>query len=144
MRDVYGESVKKALVKEGWTITHDPLTLSYGGKDVYVDLGAERTIGAEKEGRKIAVEVKSFTGPSDVKDLRDAIGQYIMYRDLLAELEADRELFLAVSDDAFKTVFEQPFGRLFVARERVNVVVFDAEKECILRWETHGQRSTGA
>ena len=137
MRDIHGEVVKRALIKEGWTVTHDPLTLSYGGKDVYIDLGAERTIGAEKQGRKIAVEIKSFMGRSDVKDLRDAIGQYVMYRDLLAELQAERELFLAVSVDAFKTVLEPPFGRLFVERERVNLVIFDPEEEVIRKWQTH-------
>jgi hypothetical protein len=37
------------------------LTLSYGGKDLYVDLGAERiTIAAEKSGHRIAVEVQSL------------------------------------------------------------------------------------
>ena len=45
-----------------------PLTLSFGGKDLFVDLGAERpTLAAEKAGRRIAVEVQSFRGPSPVR-----------------------------------------------------------------------------
>ena len=62
-KDVYHETVVEALRADGWTITADPLLLAYGGKDVYVDLGAEIPIGAEKEGRKIGVEVKSLVGP---------------------------------------------------------------------------------
>src|SRR5437588_7300958 len=58
--DVYHDAVRHALEKDGWTITHDPLTLSVGGRDIYIDLGAEMPIAAEKEGRRIAVEVKSF------------------------------------------------------------------------------------
>lgn len=51
-RDRYHELVIKALVVDGWGITHDPLTLSYGGRDLYVDLGATNgTIGAERTER---------------------------------------------------------------------------------------------
>ena len=39
--------MRNALVHDGWTITHDPLHLRWGTKDMYVDLGAERFLGAE-------------------------------------------------------------------------------------------------
>ena len=55
--DVYHDRVKNALVKDGWTITHDPYTLSFGLKNVFVDLGAERLLAAEKGQEKIAVEI---------------------------------------------------------------------------------------
>jgi len=58
-RDIYHDHVKAALVKDGWTITDDPLKLSFGRKNIYVDLGAERLIAAAKGGQKIAVEIKS-------------------------------------------------------------------------------------
>ncbi|WP_373529451.1 element excision factor XisH family protein [Nostoc sp.] len=35
---------------------------------------------APYEIEKIVVEVKSFVGQSDVKDLEQALGQYILYR----------------------------------------------------------------
>lgn len=50
-KDLYHDSVKQALIKDGWTITHDPYTLSFGQKDVFVDLAAERPLGAEKDRR---------------------------------------------------------------------------------------------
>jgi Holliday junction resolvase-like predicted endonuclease len=62
--DVFHEAVKNALVKDGWTITHDPLALSFGEIDLYIDLGAERVLSAERDGQRIAVEIKSFNGPS--------------------------------------------------------------------------------
>lgn len=40
--DVFHEKVKVALVKDGWIVTDDPLSLSVGGVDFYIDLGAER------------------------------------------------------------------------------------------------------
>ena len=48
-----------------------------------IDLAAETPIAAEKAGRKIAIEVKSFLSPSPITNLYDAIGQYIVYRRLL-------------------------------------------------------------
>jgi hypothetical protein len=55
-RNLYHDGVIRALTADGWTITHDPLTISFGGKDLYVDLGAEReTIAAEKDDLRIAV-----------------------------------------------------------------------------------------
>ena len=92
--DLYHDAVKNALIKDGWTITDDPLRLSYGSEDVYVDLGAEKIIAAEKNGQKIAIEIKSFLGHSEVKDLHDALGQYIMYRDIMLANAMERTLYL--------------------------------------------------
>ena len=63
-RDRYHDRVKNALIKNGWTITDDPLHIKWGKKDRYVDLGAEQLLAAEKGKRKIAVEVKGFLGHS--------------------------------------------------------------------------------
>ena len=98
------------MIKDGWTITHDPLRLSWGGRDLYVDLGAERLLAAERGADQIAVEVKSFLGPSEVDDLEKALGQYILYRTILAEREPSRVLYLSVPDDVLKDVFEGPLG----------------------------------
>ncbi len=72
-RDIYHDTVKLALQKAGWTITHDPFPLQIGNKRLSADLGAERIISAEKGAEKIVVEVKSFVGESDVKDLEDVL-----------------------------------------------------------------------
>lgn len=60
--------MKNSLVKDGWTITHDPYTVKYGGVRVHADLGAEKLIAAERGPDPIAVEIKSFIGASPVHD----------------------------------------------------------------------------
>jgi hypothetical protein len=35
-KDIYHDVVKKALIKDGWTITHDPYILKWGSKDMYI------------------------------------------------------------------------------------------------------------
>lgn len=46
-KDILHETVKHALIKEGWIITDDYLYLEYAGVDMFVDLGAEKLIAAQ-------------------------------------------------------------------------------------------------
>ncbi len=71
-RDIYHDNFKNALIKDGWIITHDPYMLKWGLKDLYIDLGAQKLLAAEKQEQKIAVEIKSFVSPSEVEDLKNA------------------------------------------------------------------------
>ncbi|MDZ8262467.1 MAG: element excision factor XisH family protein [Nostoc sp. ChiQUE01b] len=41
-----------------------------------MDLAAEKLLIAEKGTQKIAVEIKTFSGESEIADLEQAIGQY--------------------------------------------------------------------
>lgn len=109
-RDIYHDTVKFALQKDGWTVTHDPFPLQIGKKRLSVDLGAERLLSAEKGIQKIVIEVKSFVGQSDVKDLEQALGQYILYRQILNEMGIKRSLYLAVSRPTFNSVFTIELG----------------------------------
>lgn len=133
-KDVYHDVVLEALESDGWTITDDPLHISYGGKDAYVDLGAERPIGAVKNGQRIAVEIKSFLGPSEMRDLEVALGQFCLYREVLAEIDADRALFLAVPLYAWKSLFVAPLGQLVIQRYRLQFLVFDEQERRIVQW----------
>jgi len=47
-KDIYHNTVRTALEKDGWTITNDPLTLEIGDRSLFVDLGAEKILAAEK------------------------------------------------------------------------------------------------
>lgn len=132
-KDIYHDDVRSALVKDGWTITDDPLRLRWGKKDYYVDLGAEQLIAAERPGRRIAVEIKSFVGPSIVDDMEKALGHYLIYRSIMTRRQPDRELFLAVPNSIAK-LFDEPLGLLLLEDYDLRVVVFHAKKKEIIRW----------
>ena len=133
-RDIYHNCVKNALIKDGWTITHDPYRIVFGMKDVFVDLGAEKPLAAEKDGVKIAVEVKSFHSASDLRDFENALGQYIFYHSLLKRTEPDRKLYLAVSENVFNTTFYEPITRPVLEDLQLPMLVFNIEKEEISKW----------
>jgi hypothetical protein len=133
-RDIYHNTVRLALEKDGWTITHDPFPLQIGKKRLSADLGAERLISAEKELQKIVVEVKSFVGQSDVKDLQQALGQYVLYHQILNEMEIKRVLYLAISQPTFNSVFSIELGQILLKNQIVRLIVFDDESEVIVQW----------
>lgn len=133
-KDLYHNVVKAALEKDGWAITHDPLRLQWGSRDLYVDLGAEELLAAEKGLRKIAVEIKSFVSASPVTDLENALGQYILYYDILARLESDRSFYLAIRQAVFLDLFEEPIGKLLLENNRMSLIVFDPQREVIVKW----------
>jgi hypothetical protein len=133
-KDIYHDTVRNALIKDGWRITHDPLVLKWGSKDLFVDLGVERLLAAAKDTRKIAVEIKSFTGPSDMAELERALGQYVVYHDVLAERDPDRRLYLAIPEETWVELFEEPIGQLLLKNNRAQLIVFDPSQEVLVRW----------
>ena len=134
-KDVFHNTVKKALEKDGWKITHDPYRLRYGIVDVYIDLAAEETIAAEKEGRKIAVEVKSFISGSNVSEFHTALGQFLNYRIAIETSdEPNRILYLAVPEDVYKTFLRFEPAKTVIERYGVLLIIYDANREVIEQW----------
>ncbi len=133
-RDFDHHHVRRVLEADGWTITHDPLRLRWGVRDLYVDLGAERLLAAHKGALKIAVEIKSFVGASVVDDIEKALGQFTLYLDVLERLDPDRILYMAVSASVREEVFDDPLGQLLLAKRRINLLIYHPEKETISQW----------
>ena len=134
-RDKFHPNVLAALISDGWTITHDPLRLQSGKIDIEIDIGAEKIIGAAKEGVIIAVEVKNFLNRSPVADFEDAYGQFLLYRRILQKKEADRHLFLAVPEFAYNTFFQRPLIQEILEDDKIDLIVFDHLQNNIILWK---------
>lgn len=134
-KDIYHQIVRTALEKDGWTITDDPLKLIAQGRNIKIDLGAEKLIGAEKEGQKIAVEVKSFVGLSILTDFYAAVGQSIYYQVAL-EMEApERNLFLAVPQSVYQNFFRESLAAETLERSKISIVVYDIDSQSLEEWK---------
>lgn len=83
---------------------------------------------------KIAIEIKSFIGASDISELHDAVGQYIVYNDVLYEIQPYRKLYLAIPRAIYLSLFELPIGVLLLKNQRLKLLVFDIDKEEIVTW----------
>jgi hypothetical protein len=129
--------VKTALVKDGWTISHDPLPIIYEGTAVSTDLGAEKVTRNEDQRiavEIIAVEVKDFDSRSLISEFEKALGQYRLYRALLRRNDPDRTIFLAVREEVYNTFFQLPAIQAVMGDDEIRLIVFDEEREEIVQW----------
>jgi XisH protein len=133
-KDLFHDCVKVALIRDGWQISHDPYSLKIGKKDLFVDLGAEKLITAEKDSVKIAVEIKSFVSPSEIQDLENALGQYVLYQNVLQKIEPERVLYLAIREAVFHKLFEQEVGQILLENKVLKLLAFNPETEVITKW----------
>jgi XisH protein len=132
--DIIHNSVKSALIKDGWLITDDPYLIQYRRTTLYADLAAERPIAAERNGQKLVVEVKSFIGASKIQDLKEALGQYDIYRYLIEETAPERKLYIAISEVSYKTFFSQDLAQLIITKHQLPVIVVNIDIEEVLQW----------
>lgn len=128
------DAVVAALRADGWTITHDPLFLAIGRRRLFVDLAAVRAVAAERGGERIAVEVQSFSGGSQVEKLHAAVGQFVVYRVVLDHLDPGRTLYLAVTDEVHAGIFTDLLGRMVVEDLAIKFLVFAPEDERVTQW----------
>ncbi len=134
-KDLYHDAVKSALIQDGWTITDDPLTLKIGVRNLAIDLGAEKLLAAERGPDKIAVEVKSFIGPSLLSELEKAWGQFFLYARTLARQEPERNLYLAVNNTTFETLFQEEAGQILLQEPGFRLLVVDVDRQEIVLWK---------
>ena len=135
-KDIFHDTVRSALEKDGWTITHDPLFIKVSSKiKVQIDLGAEKILSAERGMHKIAVEVKSFVGLSAVSEFHTAVGQFLNYRVALETIESERVLYLAVPTDIYQDFFTDSFIQTVLERYKIKMLVFNVKGQEITLWK---------
>ena len=134
-KDKVHEAVSNALQKDGWLITHDPYQLKVLDVEYEIDLGAEELVAAEKGGRKIAVEVKSFLRGSFVYEFHGVLGQFLNYGLGLEEQEPDRVLYLAVPAQVYATFFGRGIVQKAISRFNLRLVLVDLQTETIVEWK---------
>ena len=141
-RDVLHPTVRAALERDGWTVTADPLVMRIGRRNMFIDLGAERIITAERGAERIAVEVKSFLGESEIVELEVALGQYVLYERLLRRKHPDRTLWLAVPSHVWSGIFREAIGDVLLEDGVLRLIVVNEERKEIERWipSTSGAR----
>ena len=134
-KDLFHQAVKQALIKDGWTITSDPLIIRIERVKLEIDLAAEKVFAAEKDEQKIAVEIKSFINPSVISDFHNALGQFLNYRLALEMTESDRILYLAVPIDIFNTFFQERFTQAAISHYALKIIAYKPNTEEIIEWK---------
>ncbi|MEL7039242.1 MAG: XisH family protein [Cyanobacteria bacterium J06592_8] len=133
-KDLFHESVKKALLKDQWMITAEPLRLKFEGIRLAIDLAAEKILAAQKGNQRIAVEIKSFLNDSALIDFHLALGQFLNYKLALQMSEPARTLYLAIPLEAFESFFQEKFIQESIQQYELKLLVYNPEQEQIERW----------
>jgi hypothetical protein len=63
-----------------------------------------------------------------------ALGQFTLYRTVLAAEQPERTLFLAIPEHVRAQIMSEPIGALLVGQDLVRFVGFDVEREVITGW----------
>lgn len=129
-KDIFHDTVVNALKKDGWIIEVEQVMLVIENRQLWVDLRVSNAINQ----RAVLVEVKSFISDSQVEDLANAVGKYVMYRAIIEDSELDMELYLAIPNSAYVGIFGERIGQLLFQKLKLKLVVFDINSESILRW----------
>jgi hypothetical protein len=127
------DQVMRALQKDGWRITEQQVPMKLGKRRVFIDLQA--TYGANGSRQQIAlVEVKCFPDlQNTTQEIYTAIGQYILYRAMLKELEIETPLYLSVPEIIFNTVFDLIVQRA-IEESQIKLVIVNLDEERVVRW----------
>ncbi|MEM9954394.1 MAG: element excision factor XisH family protein [Chloroflexota bacterium] len=129
-KDKYHDIVVRALEKEGWTILSEQVRLRIGERQLWIDLQIRNP-----EQQALLLEVKSYdTALSPVEFLKQALGQYLLYRAIIDEIESDESLYLAIPTNAHEDIFLSEVGRLVVNKYAINLVIYDVLLEEIVEW----------
>lgn len=101
---------------------------------LFADLAAEKLIAAEKDKRRIVVEIKTFKSPSLITELERAVGQYGIYRTLLKQAPPEREIYLAIDEETYENFFQQLAIQTIINDPRIKLIIFESNSEEILQW----------
>jgi XisH protein len=135
-KDVFHDAVKAALQKDGWIVIRENFRVQVDdeGLAMFIDLTAEKLISAEKAGRKIAVEVKSFRERSDFYQFHAALGQFLNCRSALRDIMPDLIVYLAVPLETYDELFRLKFIQGRVEEYDIKLIIFRPDSEEIVLW----------
>lgn len=132
-KDLYHQHVRNALTKEDWKIVRDPYQIKFKEIKLYADLAAKLMFAAERNHEQIVVEVKSFLGPSRIRDFEAAVGQYVLYRLYLAQVFPEAKVYLEINHNVYRSFFSKEAIQFSTTELGIKLIVFDADREEIVR-----------
>lgn len=134
-RDSIHDIVKIALEADGWTITHDPFTISTTDSgEIHIDLAAERILAAEKGNEKIVVEIKTLIGKSLITEFYGALGKYQLYEVAIEEASVNRVLFMAMPDLIYQKAWKHSLIRGSIIKYGIKIITINLETAKIIQW----------
>lgn len=134
--DICEPQVVAALQKLGYQVTHQPYAIRLSQPReplLFADLRLVSTIGAPQV--IIVVEVKCFASGRNILDeLYGAVGQCMMYRAILEQVEPAAIVYLAVPKSVYDAKLNNQSIIRLMREARLGFLVVDLETEEVVSW----------
>jgi hypothetical protein len=131
--DACQPQIIKALENEGWYVNPKPYYVEKDDRRAFIDVVASKQSNGTHE-RIMLAEVKCFVDQnSSTTELYVALGQYLIYRSLLTETNQLIPLYLAISEQVYRAIFDSIVLRV-VEEARIKLLIVDLGVERIVRW----------
>src|SRR5262249_48323070 len=125
-QDACRPKVVSALQKDGWVITGQQIYIPRPDLYVFID------IEAAKSEKQAYIEVKCFPDANTTTEFYTAIGQYLVYRQVIMTERPHHILYLAIPDHIYND-----FGETYletIQNNRVKIIIVNTEMEVVAQW----------
>src|SRR5688572_2167293 len=125
-QDTCQPEVIAALQKDGCIIIGQQVHIPKPDLYIFID------IEAAKEDQQAFIEVKCFPEANSTTEFYIAIGQYLLYRQVITTQKPDATLYLAIPEHIFNT-----FGETYrdtLSDNHVKMIVVNIQMEVIAQW----------
>jgi len=126
--------VRSILEKNGYTVFKDPLYLDFANTRIEADLGVEIFLESERKIKRAVIEIKSYTSHSLIQDVRNAVGQVLMYEHALEELNKDLPVYLTMPITIYR-LMSQLGSYLPFIEKHCNTMIYNTKTGEILEWK---------
>lgn len=127
------QQIVNALRKAGWKIRDEPYYLLFEDFSVFPDIRASQTNGSIEE--IVIVEVKCFLDEKSYLDeLYRAIGQYLIYRNVLRLGGISAKLYLAIPHTVYDRIFLTKATAATISDVKIRLLLVDIDREEIVQW----------
>ena len=70
----------------------------------------------------------------EINDFHLAMGQYDNYRLAIIELQQNRTVYLAITEDTWNGFFQKYFIQKIVQTKEIRFIIFQPDSEIIIQW----------
>ncbi len=124
--DICQPQVVTALKKDGWIITGQQVYLLKGEHAIFID------IEAAKQPQHAFIEVKCFPENNTSTEFYIAVGQYLVYRQILSTQKPQHRLYLAMPQVVYEMLTD--VHRDTLGDNHVKLIVVNIEEEVVAQW----------
>jgi len=130
-KDRYHDALKRALLKEGWAIDDEQITLTVDERHLWIDLQISHHVSRQI----FLVEVKELSEvDSPIEALANALGKIALYRLAIRLEKIEIPIVLAVSEASYNGILSEVIGQHSVTEANIPLIVFNPQKEEIVLW----------